>query len=85
MEEINNIQNVNLTDQLDALNFKMKSRNNNATREKSERILENETLRMRKEIPKEETQHRYGDAARKLKSMQLKTRYVYTNTIFGNP
>ena len=67
MEEINNTQKVNQTDQLEALGFKTKAKNHNLPKAKSEQILENEMPRMRKEIPKEETQkNKYGDAARKI-------------------
>ena len=41
IEEINNSQNVNQTDQLEALRFKMQVRNHNLSKEKSEQILEN--------------------------------------------
>ena len=43
----------------------MKGKNHNLPKEKSEQILENRMPGMRKEIPKKETQRKYGDAARK--------------------
>ena len=46
------MQSVNQTDQLDALGFKMNSRNYNLSRGKSELILENEMRGARKEIQK---------------------------------
>ena len=52
MEEINNSLNVNQTDQLEALRYKMKAKNHNLSKEKSEQIMENEMPGMRKEIPK---------------------------------
>ena len=41
------------------------------SRAASELILENEMPGMRKEIPKEETYNKYGDAARKIEIGQL--------------
>ena len=66
MEKINNLQKANQTDQLEELGFKMKSKNHSLPREESERILGNEIPCMWEEIPKEETQYRYGGAARKI-------------------
>ena len=66
MEEINNSLNVNQTDQLEALRYKLKAKNHNFPREKSEQILENEMPGMRKAIPKEETQNKYGGASRRI-------------------
>ena len=63
---INNSQNVNQTHQLEAMRFKMKAKNHNLSKEKSEQILENEMPGMRKAIRKEETQNKYGDDARKI-------------------
>ena len=60
MKEISEVQSANQTDQLDALRFKMKSKNHNLARRKSEIISENEMPRMRKAIPKEETYNKYG-------------------------
>ena len=66
MEEIDHSLNVNQTDQLEALRFKLNTRKQKLPRERSEQILENEMPGMRKEIPKEETQNKYGHAARKI-------------------
>ena len=62
---------MNRTAQSEALRFKMKAKNHNLPKEKIEQIPENEMPGMRKEIPKEETQNKYGDASRKLKLAQL--------------
>ena len=51
MEKINNLQKANQTDQLEELGFKMKSKNHNLSRAKSELIPENEMPGIRKEIP----------------------------------
>ena len=56
MEDINNSLNANQSDQLEAPRYKMKAKNHNISREKSEQILENEMPGMRRVVPKEETQ-----------------------------
>ena len=65
MEEIDRSLNVNQTDQLEALRFKLNTKQK-LSRERSERILENEMPGMEKEIPQEETQNTYGGDARKI-------------------
>ena len=55
---------ANQTDQLDAMRFKMKSKNSNLPSSKIEEISESDMQGTRKEIPKEETYNKYGDMAR---------------------
>ena len=57
---------ANQTGQLEAWQFLTKSGNSNLPCSKSEEISENEMPGMRKEIPKEETRNKYGDAAREI-------------------
>ena len=69
MESDREIQEVNSADQIDqleALRFKMKSRNFNLPSPTSEKISENETHGARKEISREDTFSKYGGAARKV-------------------
>ena len=70
--EWKNVLSAGEVDPLIGLRFKLGKRKN-LSMEASERILESEMPGMRKEIPKEETYDKYGDAARKLKSKRLKT------------
>ena len=65
MEEINNSLNVNQADQLESSRYKMKAKIITYQKRKGG-ILENEIPGMRKEIPKEETKNKYGDASRRI-------------------
>ena len=51
------------------------------SREASEKILENEMPGMRKEIPKEETNNKYGDAARKIEIEAVETWHFCPNSL----
>ena len=89
MEEIHNAHSVNQTDQLNAFGFKMTSENHILSREKSELIMENEMPGMRKEIPKDETPNKCGDAARKIEieaigNMGLSYGYHFRNSSRGS-
>ena len=53
-------------------------------REASEKILENEMPGMRKEIPKEETNNKYGDAARKIEIGAIETWHFCPNSFCEN-
>ena len=60
---------MDISDQLDQLNslrFEMQSAKFNLSRAKSEKISENEMPVTRKEIQKEETYNKYGDADREV-------------------
>ena len=53
-------------------------------REASEKISENEMPGVRKGIPKEETNNKYGGAARKLKSGQLENMALLPEFLLRN-
>ena len=71
MGEINNSQKANQTDQLEAWRFKMTAKNHNLPKAKSEQVPEDAIQGMRIEIPKEETQNKYGMLREKLKLWKL--------------
>ena len=85
MGEITELNSDGPIDQLEDLRFEMKSQKSNFSSSKCEKISENETHGVRKEIPQEETFSKYGDAARKVEIEAIgKHGALMGDTFLGN-
>ena len=81
--EWKNVLSADEVDPLIGLRFKF-GKMKYLSRESSGKILENEMPGVGKEIPKEETYNKYGEAARKLKLKQLETWHFCPNSFCKN-
>ena len=78
----NDVLSADEVDPLIGLRFKF-GKNKNLPRTASELNLENEMPGMRKEIPKEETYNKYGDAARKIEIEAIEKHGTFIRIPFG--